>query len=487
MKFHGHYIHNQWIKGSGTIFKSLNPATTRAVWKGFEANAQDVIFAVKSAREVSLNWRSLSFSDRQKYILEFQSILEKNRDELAEIISKETGKPTWEANQEVSASINKIKISIAAYKDRTNIKKIKKGDTVSVTRHMAHGVIAVIGPFNFPLHLPNGHIIPALLAGNTIIFKPSEFTPLVAEFYIKLWNKVNLPNGVLNMIQGGRMTGEFLVTHPDINGCFFTGSSNTGIWLSRLFGKSPEKILALEMGGNNPLIVSKVRNIKAAVSIIIKSAFITAGQRCTCARRLIMIESKKNRQLLKLLKDSIPQIVVGPYFSKQQPFLGPLINKSIQETLLATQDMLQGLGGNILVKMKNPHPKGFFLSPGLIDISLISDRLDDEWFGPLLQVIWVDNLEQAILVANDTEFGLAASILSDTKSDYDRCLQELHAGLINWNLPTTGAASDAPFGGIGRSGNHRPSAKYAADYCAYPVASMETKKVGVQELPGVSF
>ncbi|ELU02299.1 hypothetical protein CAPTEDRAFT_127656, partial [Capitella teleta] len=276
------FINGEWLKANGKPFSSENPGTGNALWQGASATAEQVDQAIKAARKASHQWAFRSFSERESIVKAFANELEQNKDSLSEIIARETGKPLWEAKTEAAAMAGKIAISIKAYHERTGTIENSMPVGKAVIRHKPHGVVAVFGPYNFPGHLPNGHIVPALLAGNTVVFKPSELTPAVAEYTAKLWQQAGLPEGVLNLLQGEKETGIALAGHPGLDGLFFTGSSNTGKMIHQQYGGQPGKILALEMGGNNPLIVTEMSDTKAVVHDTIHSAFITAGQRCTC-------------------------------------------------------------------------------------------------------------------------------------------------------------------------------------------------------------
>jgi succinylglutamic semialdehyde dehydrogenase len=343
-----------------------------------------------------------------------------------------------------------------------------------VLRHKPHGVVAVFGPYNFPGHLPNGHIVPALLAGNSVLFKPSELTPKVAELTVKCWIEAGLPAGVLNLLQGARETGIALAANPGIDGLFFTGSSRTGNHLHQQFAGRPDKILALEMGGNNPLVVDQVADLDAAVYTIIQSAFISAGQRCTCARRLLVPQGAWGDTLLARLVAVSSTIEVGAFDQQPAPFMGSVISLGAAKALMDAQEHLLANGAVALLEMTQPQAQAALLTPGILDVTAVADRPDEELFGPLLQVIRYADFEAAIAEANDTDYGLAAGLLSDSEARYQQFWLESRAGIVNWNKQLTGAASSAPFGGVGASGNHRASAYYAADYCAYPVASLET-------------
>ena len=352
----------------------------------------------------------------------------------------------------------------------------------SITRHRPLGVVAVFGPYNFPGHLPNGHIIPALLAGNTVVFKPSELTPLVGERTVQLWDEAGIPSGVINLVQGAADVGRALASAPDLDGLFFTGSAHVGQILHRQFADYPGKMLALEMGGNNALIVGDVGDMGAAVYQAISSAFASAGQRCTCARRLLVPSNVSGDQFLDRFVEASAALTVGN--PTADVFLGPLISPKAASDLLAAQQTLVDLGGKLLLGMHRRPEGDAYVSPGIIDLTGVAKVPDEEYFGPLVSVYRYETFDEAIGLANDTRFGLAAGLFDDSRDRFERFMSRSTAGVVNWNRPTTGASSGAPFGGTGLSGNHRPAAYYAADYCAYPVASFEAQTLSLpDELP----
>ena len=481
------YIAGAWQNGLGEAFESLNPVTQQVLWRGNGANAEQVDGAVKAAREAFPAWATRSFEERLSVLEAFAASLKTHADELAHCIGEETGKPLWESATEVTSMINKVAISVQSYRERTGEKSGPLGDATAVLRHKPHGVVAVFGPYNFPGHLPNGHIVPALLAGNSVVFKPSELTPKVAELTVKCWIEAGLPAGVLNLLQGARDTGIALAAHTGIDGLFFTGSSRTGNALHQQFAGRPDKILALEMGGNNPLVVDQVADLDAAVYTIIQSAFISAGQRCTCARRLLVPQGAWGDSLLTRLVEVSQSIEVGAFDQQPPPFMGSVISLGAARALMDAQEVLLGSGAVALLEMTQPQSNAALLTPGIIDVTEVSERSDEELFGPLLQVIRYSGFDEAIAEANNTAFGLAAGLLSDSEARYQQFWLQSRAGIVNWNKQLTGAASSAPFGGIGASGNHRASAYYAADYCAYPVASLETPTLALPAAltPGV--
>ena len=449
---------------------STNPATGETIW---EQPVGDANADVTAARGAWAEWASQSSTFRIETLRRFANIVRSKKDEFAALISSETGKPLWETATEVTAVINKVDISADSYFERTPSRN-KEGDMSEQhsLRHKPHGVLAVLGPFNFPAHLPNGHIIPALIAGNAVVFKPSEKTPATGEFLVQCYHEAGVPEDVVRLLVGGPDQGKELASHDGIDGLLFTGSVRGGMALHQQFASRPDKILALELGGNNPLVVWDSPDLDATAAIIVQSAYMTAGQRCTAARRLI-VEDGKHEELLEKLRKLIDRIIVGAPDEKPEPFMGCVIdNRSAEAVTDGFLDLMMK-GGNPIAHLKRIDDDKPFLTPGLIDVTEIEKRADEEIFGPLLQVIRVPDFVSAIREANNTRFGLSASLLSGSPDLYNRFWANTRAGIVNWNKPTNGASSAAPFGGIGLSGNHRPSAYYAADYCAYPVASAE--------------
>ncbi|WP_394212520.1 succinylglutamate-semialdehyde dehydrogenase [Enterovibrio calviensis] len=482
------WIDNLPIAGDGDMFDSLNPFNSESIWQGRAATSPQVEAAVSSARDAFATWKHNAFAERQALVERFAEKLKENSEHMAQVIAEETGKPLWETRTEAAAMVGKIALSLRAYQERTGERSKDVAGTQAVLRHRPLGVMAIFGPYNFPGHLPNGHIVPALLAGNTVVFKPSDLTPKTAEETIKLWIEAGLPKGVINMIQGGRETGEALAQSKGIDGLLFTGSANTGHILHRQFAGEPGKMLALEMGGNNPMVISdQYGDLDATVYTIIQSAFISAGQRCTCARRLYVPKGDRGDALLSRLVEMTKNIKVGGQFDQPASFMGAQISVRAAEGILAAQGNLESLGGQLLLKAQLLHDA--VVTPGIIEVSQVAQLPDEEYFGPLLQVVRYDSLEDAVTLANDTRYGLSAGLISTDDAEWAYFLDHIRAGIVNRNRQLTGASGDAPFGGPGASGNLRPSAYYAADYCAYPMASMEGEDVSLpdQLSPGLSL
>ncbi|MEJ2716045.1 MAG: succinylglutamate-semialdehyde dehydrogenase [Deltaproteobacteria bacterium] len=483
------FVNNRWIEGNGEAFSSKDPATGETTFEGLGATAEQVNDAVAAARRAFESWAESDIADRNTCLEAFREQLASHKESLADAISRDTGKPLWESLTEVDAMIGKIALSVEAYHDRCRTITGEMSGAVTATRFKPHGVVAVLGPFNLPAHLPNGHMVPALLAGNCVVFKPSRQAALVGARMVELWEAAGIPAGVVNMVQGGRETGNALSQHHDLDGLFFTGSAETGKALHTALAGHPEKIIALEMGGNNPLIVWEINDLQSAAYLTVLSAFITAGQRCTCARRLIVREGREGDAFVEQLVSMTGAIKVGPYTDRPEPFMGPVISAHAAGELLAAQKSFSERGGTVLLEMRSLNELGTMLSPGIMDVSRVPDRPDAELFGPFLQLIRVPDFRAALEEANNTSYGLAAGLISDSAELFETFFRKIRAGVINWNRQTTGASSRMPFGGIKSSGNHRPSAYYAADYCSYPVASIEMDRLVKpgRVLPGLSL
>ena len=449
---------------------STDPCTGEVVWRGAEADAATVDRGVAAARAGQRDWAARPLADRIAVARAYADAVRADADGFARLISREVGKPFWEAKTEVGSVAGKIDISVTAQAERAGERHGEVAGIRQAVRHKPHGVLGVLGPFNFPAHLPNGHIVPALLAGNAVVFKPSEQAPATAEHMAALWARAGLPAGVLQIVQGRADTGRALAGHDGLDGLLFTGSARTGAALARAYADRPHKILAVEAGGNNPLVAWDVPpdQLDAAAAVIVQAAYLSAGQRCTCARRLIVQDALADALVERVLA-LVDRLIIGAPFADPQPFMGPVIDLAAADHLLAGFD---ALGGDIIRPLIQPDAERPFLTPALVDVTGV-DTPDEELFGPVLQLVRAADWESAITAANATRFGLAASLLGGDRALYDRFWAESRAGVVNWNRPTNGAASNAPFGGVGLSGNHRPSAYYAADYCAWPVASLE--------------
>ncbi len=471
---------------SATDLISTEPATGATLWTG---PSGDVDAEVATARASWASWAARPLAVRTETLRRFANMVRRDGEGFADLIARETGKPLWEAAAEVESVVKKVEFSVQAYSERSSQRRVEgeMGARVAL-RHKPHGVLAVLGPYNFPAHLPNGHIVPALLAGNAVVFKPSEKTPATGERLVGLFHEAGVPTDVVRCVQGGVDTGKALAAHPGIDGLLFTGSARAGLELHKLYAETPQKILALEMGGNNPLIVWDTPDVYAAAILAVQSAFLSAGQRCTAARRLI-VKDGAHEELITQICKLAERLIVGEPHSNPAPYMGPVIDNQAADRLQEGFLDLMMKGGRPIKHLDRPRDDRPFLSPAIIDVTGVEKRPDVEMFGPILQVIRVADFDAALHEANATRYGLSASLVGGNPQLYDKFWANIRAGIVNWNKPTNGAPSNAPFGGIGLSGNHRPSAYYAADYCAYPVVSSEAEQVrasigiGLSDIP----
>ena len=479
------HIGGVWQDGEGEHLYSRDPASDERLWVGNTASSRDVAGALCAARDAWRTWSRMPLAARRAIVLRYRDLAVERKPLLAELIARESGKPRWEAEAEAAALAAKVDVSLRAYEERTGFGETTTAFGRTALRHRPHGVLVVMGPYNFPAHLPNGHIVPALIAGNTVVFKPSELTPAVGEAMVALWEEAGLVPGALNLVQGGASVGQSLLDPDRIDGLLFTGSAQTGTLIHRAFAGRTDVILALEMGGNNPLVVWGATGVDDTAKLVVQSAFITTGQRCSCARRLIVSEGPAGDRVVSSVAARARAVRIGAWNEAPAPFMGPLISGDAARRVLDAQARLVAAGARPVLTSRHLDGRtGAFLSPGLLELDTIQAP-DEEIFGPLLMIRRARNFEHALELANDTRFGLAAGLVADQPELWERFVDEIHAGVVNWNRPTTGAASTLPFGGPGVSGNHRPGAWYAADYCAYPVASQEAGMVAVPQVPGL--
>ncbi|MEQ9507379.1 MAG: succinylglutamate-semialdehyde dehydrogenase [Hyphomonas sp.] len=478
----GVYIDGQWREGRGPYLSKACPATGELMWQGAAADAAEVAEAVASARRAFLPWSRLPQEERTHILERYADEIGKRSEAIAEIISREMGKALWDSRGEAATMKAKIAVSIAAQKERAGEKDEAAAFGAARLTHRPHGVMAVFGPFNFPGHLPNGHIVPALLAGNTCVFKPSELAPGVAAVMAECFEAAGLPPGCLNIVQGARDTGAALL-EQDINGLLFTGSATTGVFFHKHFAGRPDVILALEMGGNNPLIIWDPADVEAAADIAAQSAFLTTGQRCSCARRIILPEGRFGDAVVEAIAARAKAIRIGAW-NEPDIFMGPLVSEKARTQAVDFQATLLALGAKAIVPLAGMERGGGFVSPGIVDVTSAGNIPDEELFGPLMQIVRVKSFDEAITRANATKYGLSGGLVCDDDAKWELAYRDMQAGILNRNRPTAGASGAMPFGGPGLSGNFRPGAYYAADYCAWPQASQLAPTAARMTAPG---
>ena len=477
------FIAGKWSDGAGEWFEKTDPATGETVWEGEAATSDQVNAAVSAAHAAQIDWAHLPQHDRTRILERYAEEIGNRADAIATAISRDMGKTKWESLSEAAAMKGKVAISIKAQVERAGSGRSEAAFGSNHLTHRPHGVMAVLGPFNFPGHLPNGHIVPALLAGNACVFKPSELAPSVAAIMVDAFEAAGLPEGVLNVVQGGRSTGAALI-NANINGLLFTGSAEAGIFFHKHFAGRPDIMLALELGGNNPLIIWDPAEVEAAADIAAQSAFLTTGQRCSCARRVILPSNKWGDEVVEAIIERAKRLKIGSW-EDDAAFMGPLVSEQAAENATQFQMMLSKAGGKSLRRLKRMDRGGGFVTAGVIDVTDARNVPDEELFGPLMQVYRVDSFDEAIKLANDTRYGLSGGLVSDDDALWLQAHREMRAGILNRNRPTAGASGAMPFGGPGLSGNGRPGAYYAADYCAWPQASQVADKA--ERLGAVGF
>jgi succinylglutamic semialdehyde dehydrogenase len=479
-------IAGEWRSIPGASIVSTMPASPeQIVWSG-SSSVQAVHEAIESAREALPAWSATPIEKRVAVLRRFQEIANERAQQLGSLISDETGKALWESNAEANLVGAKVDITLeeGEWSGRHRVTDFEFGlnDSKSARCHFRpHGVLAVVGPFNFPAHLPNGHIVPALLTGNTIVFKPSDKSPAVGQMLTEMFHEAlesqGAPKGVVNLVHGAVDESIALCGSPDVDGVLFTGSWAAGRAITEANLDQPGKIIALEMGGNNPAIVMPDADLYQAVVEITRCAFNTTGQRCTSTRRLIVHRDVAEKVTTAILK-AASNLIVGDPRSDIPVFMGPIISEAALDSVLRFQEQIASAGGRVLMEStRMPDRDGWFITPGVIEVDEFTlgandAGCDEEVFGPLLRISVVDSFDEALKQANATRYGLSASVFTADESLQRRFLNECRAGCRNINCGTAGASSKLPFGGLGLSGNHRPAGAFALDYTAYPVASM---------------
>jgi succinylglutamic semialdehyde dehydrogenase len=449
--------------------------------------------ACEAAKKALREWSLVPMSSRVQKLQKLQSVFEENKSRIAEMISRETGKPTWEALTEVAAMINKIPITIdqaMRLVDEVIVENALPGVRGRVI-YKPRGVMTVVGPFNFPGHLPNGHIVPALLTGNTVVFKPSEFTPGTGQIYAECIHKAGFPAGVFNLVQGTGESGRRLVEHELIDGILFTGSYETGLKIKQSTMNHYWKIHALEMGGKNATIVWEDADLEKAIYESLIGSFASAGQRCSCTSRIILHKSIYGTFLEKFYQ-AAKKLEVG--YWKTNPFMGPLIHAKSLDTYLRFQEIAVREGCEKIMRGKqlDLDKKGYYVTPSIYSVKEINKNSvyqKNEIFGPNVAIYTATDLEEALQINNSTGFGLVTSIFSKSRKTYEEVVQQARSGLVNWNRTTNGASSKLPFGGRDKSGNDRPTSTFAVYYCTVPVACLEdeTSFDAKNVLPGMNY
>jgi succinylglutamic semialdehyde dehydrogenase len=467
----GGFVQVDQATPGAVAIESRSPADLDDVIGTFVADASRVDRAVSSAVRALPAWRRTPFAARAALLERYRDALAARREPIALAISRSIGKPLWESRTEADALVAKVNITLTAGQELVRPREVEPGAFV---RYRPVGACAVLGPFNFPAHLANGHIVPLLAAGNTVVFKPSEMAPLVGELIAECLRDAGFAPGVASVLQGNGDTAASLVRDPRVDGVMFTGSTAVGRSILRASSEFAGRMLALEMGGNNPALVLDDADIDYACREIAFAAFVTAGQRCTAVRRVLVHRSVAQGVIDRLAFAARNSVVGAP--DGPEVFLGPVINEAAREEALSLVERHSAAldVAAPLARIEVEGARGYYLRPGVYvgRGALPADLGACEWFAPLVFVEVCDDDEAMIARANDSRFGLAAAVFTGDPSRFRAIADELSAGLVNWNRGTVGSSSKLPFGGVKDSGNHRAAGLYSALYCADPVAEL---------------
>ncbi len=479
IKYKGDFINGRFIlptKPDGE-FKDVSPSELNDIVMAVQFKHDHIDEACVAAKRAYPKWAQLTLNDRKTYLLRLKELFDTHAEQMAQVIARDTGKPMWEAMTEAKALGSKIDItlnhSLQLVSEERVLNALPQVD--GVIRHRSRGVMAVVGPFNFPAHLPNGHIIPALITGNTVVFKPSEQTPAVAQLMAEIYEKAQFPPGVFNLVQGDAGSGGRLVAHDSVDGILFTGSYEVGLKIKQETLTHYWKILALEMGGKNATVVWEDADMDKAVYETLVGAYMSSGQRCSGTSRVI-VHPRLAEEFTEKFYQAAKRLSIGHW--SENTFMGPLINGSAVEKYIRFQEIANRENCESLMRGKvlDLKHKGYYVTPSIhlvkkFDPNSVYQK--SEIFGPNVAVYETDDFDQAMEIVNSTGYGLVMALFSKNKELYERALFQARVGLLNWNRTTNGASSRLPFGGMGKSGNDRPSAHFAIQYCTVPMASLE--------------
>lgn len=450
------------------------------LWEG-KVNYSHIEPVIHSAIDGFNKWRKTTFKERIAFLEKYKEIAESKKDEIARAIALETGKPLWESLTEAAAITAKVNVTISDSLKRIEQSTIKN-ILPNIDGHFIYkpiGPTLIIGPFNFPCHLANGQILSNLLAGNSVIFKPSEKTMYSSELLIKIFHQAGFPKGVVNLIQGTAKTTQDILKHPKIKGIYFTGSYGVGQKILASTYQDLSKLVALEMGGKNTTIINDDVNIDHALPEILRACFLSSGQRCTSTSMIAVHEKIKDEFIDKFTELTKRIIVDHPIDFKKDPFMGPLIDQVAEDSYFKFTNLGKNNGAEEIIKAEKIQTgfKGYYVSPSIHYLNKVSKDnpfTQTEIFGPNATFSSFSTIEEAIKIANISDYGLAASIFTQDKNIYTTCIRDIDAGIINLNRSTVGASSRLPFGGVKNSGNYKPAAVSMIDHCVASISSLET-------------
>ena len=482
--FKGNYIDGRFNQPGGRSHSlvSKDPGDLDHPVGTFAFSEEDVDGAVLAAQKAFPSWSEKEQRVRDRAAIHFQKALKKRSRDLAVLISREMGKPIQDAEQEVARMIDRVPLA------RTDSARIRKGEAFSIKpgvrgllRYKPRGVLGILGPFNFPAHLPNTQILAGILLGNSVVFKPSELTPFVGQFLAELWDEADLPEGVFNLIQGDGRVGRALAIHEGVQAILFTGSYATGQKIREETVHQPAKLVALEMGGKNGAIISRHVDLEEAVCGTLLGTFSMAGQRCNATSR-ILVEKQIAKRFLDRFMASVKTLKVG-YSLDPDVFIGPLVSRRAVEKYFSLTALAPQEGFDVLQKAEPvlQEKKGYYVGPSVALKEVKKGETpagaytEEEIFGPNVAIYVVESLEEAVRLHNSSRYGLVASFFSTRKEEFEWIFRRLEVGLLNWNQSTTVSSALLPFGGLKQSGSHHPVGSFVPYLCAYPVAVIEKR------------
>ena len=476
--FKGHYINGKFklpLMDKVETRKSPGDFEDEIIDFPLSFEETDTISVCKYGKAGYKTWSKMGLEKRKEKLSCLKNIFQKNKATLAEIISRETGKPLWESELEVGALIRKIEITFKDSLERIQDREVKNYENSKVgrVRFKSRGLFLVIAPFNFPMHLAFAQILPALVAGNAVIFKPSEKTPASAQAFAQCFEDLYLPEGVFQMLQGDATLSEKLTKNSLIDGILFVGSFRVGQKIKEATIKDHWKILALEMGGYNSTLIWDYKSRDHAVLETLKSCFLTAGQRCSSSSQ-ILINKPLAKDFIPRFLEGVQKITIDHW--KKNPFMGSLIDEKSFQNFFQFEKEISKAGIEILQKGKDlSHLKGYYVSPGVYKLNKEQafSFPQEETFTPQVLIYEVEDLEVAVRMINHSGYGLALSLFTQEERVKNEIFQEAKVGLINCNLPSCGASSFLPFAGLGKSGNDRPAASFMVDSCVSVLSEQE--------------
>lgn len=489
---HFHQVPTTGLAAAESFINRSCPANTNQTLWSLPLDYRHLDEIVDSACSGFEYWRKLDYDQRISFLKSYQEQLIAKQDLFANAIALEAGKPLWEAKTEASALISKVDVTISESLKRIEQKKYQEimPHTAGALYFKPIGPSLIIGPFNFPCHLANGQILSALIAGNSIVFKPSEKTCYSGELLIECFHQAGFPKGVINLVQGDGESARRLLKDKRIKGVFFTGSKEVGLKVLQTTHQDLSKLVSLELGGKNPAIVHQDADFDFTIQELLKGAFLTTGQRCT-STSLIFIHQSLASQFVETFHRLAKKIIVDhPLEYDKEPFMGPLIDQRSLDEYLLFMGMAKREGMEEVMRGKQLERRfpGHYVSPSIHFCSKFRAEghfLSSEIFGPNCTIIPYNEVEEAISMVNSSEYGLACSVFTKDQDLFDLCVRDVDSGLINLNRSTVGASAKLPFGGVKNSGNYRPAAVATIDACVYQMASLQSQHFDVQELENI--